>query len=456
MATHAEGPTIRQVPRSGESVIAHLLQFEAEMRRFGTVPELGYFLANETRRVVPYDQMFVVRRARLGEGFRVEAASSIAIVDRNAPLIQSVERMVADWERGAGGTGQARALTLEASPEGNEPLDDYPFRHWLWHPMRDKDGNVFGGLLAAFGRETKETDIVRLNRVAETAEHAWRALTRGEPVRRIAKVTRKQRRGIAIALIIIALFPVRMSALAPAEVVAARPYVITAPMDGVLAEVAVAPYSPVKKGQLLARFEDVRYRNDFQLAQERLAVAKARVERASSAAFADVANESRDVAIMRAEYQEAEAAYSYAKDMLAKSELIAPRDGVAIYTDRRELEGRALSTGMPIMQVADPEAVELRVDLPVKQQMSLKAGAPVKLWLDSNPLWAVDGELATISYQARQTPDNVTAFTLTARLRGATPQIGSRGTAKVSGGVAPFIYTILRRPIATVRQTIGY
>jgi hypothetical protein len=59
------------------------------------------------------------------------------------------------------------------------------------------------------------------------------------------------------------------------------------------------------------------------------------------------------------------------------------------------------------------------------------------------------------SYQARQTPDGVLAFAVTAKPLSATPRIGSRGTAKLYGSWVPFVYSVFRRPIASLRQTIG-
>jgi len=135
---------------------------------------------------------------------------------------------------------------------------------------------------------------------------------------------------------------------------------------------------------------------------------------------------------------------------------VAPRDGMAIFSDRRDLEGRAVQIGDPIMQIADPSDVVFRVDLPAKEQLSLQPGGPVKVYLDSSPLWAIDARLETASYQARLTPEGVMAFALTARSQPDAARIGSRGTAKVSGRWVPLFYSILRRPIASLRQTLGF
>ena len=51
------------------------------------------------------------------------------------------------------------------------------------------------------------------------------------------------------------LFPVRLSVLAPAELVPAHPEVIRAPIDGVIGQFHVQPNQAVKKGQLLFQID---------------------------------------------------------------------------------------------------------------------------------------------------------------------------------------------------------
>lgn len=443
----------QQIPRAASpesATLAALLQFEGEVRRQKTEPELVYHVANESRRILPYDQMFVLRRARIGEGHHVIAASSIAVVDRNAPLIALIEASVKRLD-----VAEAQAFDASAYiTAGDDALDDYPFHAWHWQPMRDADGDVFAGLLVARREPLREGEAFRLTRIAETVEHGWRALAGGKPVRPIKKLGKRERRGIAVALIGVAILPVRMTALAPVEVVAARPFVIAAPFAGVVQRIEVPPNTYVRKGQLLVQFDDTKMRNELGIATEKLAVARARVERSSTAAFG-VAEEAREISITQAEFDLAQAEHAYATDMMTKSRILAPRDGMAIYTDRREWEGRAVNTGEAIMQVANPREVSLRIDLPAHEQMALETGAPVKIWLDSQPLWSLDAILDRASFQARMTPENVLAFALTAKPLAATPRIGSRGTARVYGRWVPFAYSMLKRPISSARQYLG-
>lgn len=427
--------------------LAELLGYEAQVRRQASVEELVYFVANESRALVAYDQLFVLRRAMAGDGFTVLAASSLSTVDRNAPLIHAIEEASLRF----GDTSrmiEADAVSDDAS------LADYPFHAWQWTPLKRRDGEIFAGLLLARSQPWTEGEMLRAARIAETVGHGWLALTGGKPVRRFPRLDSKAKRGLAIALVVAALFPVRMTALAPVEVVPAKPFVVSAPYAGVIARLEVAPNAMVKAGQPVLSFEDIKVRNELQQAGEKLRVARAKVERATSAAFADK-QEAREIAPLRAELELAETDYAYARDLMARSQIVAPRAGMAIYSDRRDWEGRAVNVGDPILEIADPREIAYRIDLPAREQMRLEPGREVKIWLDAQPLWALEGRIETASYLARPTAEGVLAFAVTARPLGSTPRIGSRGTARLYGDWAPFIYTLLRRPLASARQYLG-
>jgi Barrel-sandwich domain of CusB or HlyD membrane-fusion len=441
-------------PAAGQPTLADLLQFEGDIRRQATVPELLYFVANETRRIVAHDQMFILRQARIGDGFTVETISSLASVDRNTPLIQAIEQCVNTiGKQDLLGKAVAFDAVMMAGDHGAS-FADYPFHAMQFYPLKARDDSVFAGLLLARKVPLDPSELIRLERIADSSAHSWLALTANRPVSRIARIGKRQRKGIAILALGIALFPVQMTALAPVEVVAARPFVISAPFSGVISSIDVLPNARVQKGQLLMRFDDIKFRNEQSLAQQKAQVAAARVERSTTASFAK-AEEGHDIGINQAEAQLATADVAYAKDMMAKTQIRAPRDGIVIYTDRTDWEGRAVNVGEPIMQVADPSDVSLRIDLPARAQMTLHPNSRVKIWLDSQPFWAIDARLQTASYQARQTPENILAFALTAKPVNETPRIGSRGTAEVRGNWAPFAYTLLKRPIASFRQYFG-
>ncbi len=427
--------------------LAQLLRFEGEVRKQASVDELVYFIANKSRSLIGYDQMFVLRSATLREGFKVQAASSLATIDANAPLIQAIEAAA----KGFASTPQI----LDAGTMSDDPaIADYPFHNWHWSPLKDRESNMFAGLLLARTAPWTDGDCMRLSRISDTVGHSWLALTGGKPVRRWPRLNSRRKKWIAAALLIAALFPVQMSALAPVEVVAAKPFIISAPYSGVIAQIEIAPNSIVKAGQPVLTFEDIKVRNEMQQAQEKLQIARAKVERATSAAFAD-AEQAREIGPLRAELDLAQADFAYARDLMDKAQIKAPRSGTAIYSDRRDWEGRAVNVGDPILQIADASDIAYRIDLPSKEQMRLEPGAQVKIWLDAQPLWALSGRIEHASYVARPTAEGVLAFAVTAKPMGGSPRIGSRGTAKLYGQWVPLIFSILRRPIASARQYLG-
>ena len=163
-------------PRAAPSPLGLLLGWEAGARRQGSVAELAWFLANDTDPIVACDQLFILKRPLVGQGWQVQAASSLVAVERNAPLIRAIE---------------AAARSLDADPcdldaPADEALAEYPFRHWYWQPLLDRDGAAFAGLLLARAHPFERLEADRLVRLAETAQHAWLALTGGRPARRPA------------------------------------------------------------------------------------------------------------------------------------------------------------------------------------------------------------------------------------------------------------------------------
>jgi hypothetical protein len=479
---------LQRAAQPEQASLAALLQYEGDIRRQASVNELVYFIANETRRIVAYDQMFVLRQPALGKGYNVVGASSLAVIDRSAPLIHAIEKAVSDLntpqEQGDKNSLQTSLRAERGNPASalsglprsarnddlhgmNDPLNmiatevsddpsiaDYPFPAWRWQPLTDSAGLIYAGLLLTRTEPMREAEGVRLDRISETISHSWQALTGGRPVRRLPLLGSWSKRALALALVVGAVFPVRITALAPVEVVPARPFVVSAPYPGVIARIDVAPNAMVAAGQPVLTFEDIKVRNDLQQALQKVQVARARIDRATSAAFGK-AEEARDIATMKAEYDVALAEYNYARDLMGKAQVVAPVSGMALYSDRRDWEGRAVNTGDPIVQIADPKAVSYRIDLPAKEQMTLEDKGDVTIWLDAQPLTALEGTIEQASYLARPTAEGVLAFAVTAKPRGAPPRIGSRGTAKLYGERVPFIYALFKRPIASLRQFLG-
>ncbi len=445
----AEGPGV------DTNRLSALFDVEHRARSATDLTTLRFVIVNESRRVFGYAHAALVEPG--ATGWKITAVSDVASVDRNGLFAQWVERAFAqqkpaddtafdlngdalgDWERGVwGDVSPAHVHVMPLGAPGRAPAA------WLWlaaeqpldggaTSLAEHMAEVYGHALAALSPNTRRRSL-------------WERLSK-----------RRYWLGLAALVVLILLLPVRLSALAPAEIVARDPDIVAAPLDGVVEKVLVAPNERVKAGQALVALDDIETRNKYEVASEQLEVANAQLEQAEQEAFND-AQSRAELATRRAEVGLREVQKAYAKQQLDRIVLKAERAGIAIYSDPDDWAGRPVQTGERIMQLADPARREVRIDLSVDDALLLSEDAPMKLFLDSHPLSPVAGRIVRVSYKPEVDAHDKLVYHVTARLTGKRDwlRIGLRGTAKISGSRVPLVYYLLRRPIAALRQTIGY
>ena len=434
------------------------LALEMQARQQSSAEALRFFAVNETRKACPYRQAFLVEDT--GGRPRLAAISSVSSVDRDAPLVRTFERVAARFlDRREGDARKARHFLLDAFAEDDDATRDYPFKHLCWLPLpRRSTPAAADALLLARDTPWHQHELAVLEALGDAYGHAFDALRSRS---RVWPVTRARRAlvGLAVvaALALAGLIPVRLTALAPAEVVAANPVVVSAPVDGVIADLPIQPSAQVAEGDLILTFVDTKFRNDAEVTARNVVVAEAKHRRAVQGAFGS-ARDSREVAIAQAELDVRKAEAAYARDLLERSRVRAGAAGLLLYSSRSDWIGRPVTTGERIMEIADPRKLEVRVDLPVSDVIAAKDGARVVVYLDSDPLAPIEATLVRASYQASVTGEGQYAFRLFARLAvdgDRLPRIGTRGTAQVYGERVSLFFYLFRRPITAIRQRLG-
>jgi len=295
-----------------------------------------------------------------------------------------------------------------------------------------------------------------LDRIGQIVGISWAAGAKAK--RKPATVRRKTVVSTLAILMLVGLaIPVPVSTMAPAEIIAKDPFTVTAPMDGVIDKIHVKPGTMVKKGTLLATLNDTTYRNEYTLSGEEKTLATARYRQTTLTAFIDNKSK-RDIAIAKAEQDLAGARQNYAADMLAKTRLVAQRDGLVIYSDEKDWAGRPVAIGEKIMQIADPNRVLLRISTPIADSVTLRSGARVRMFLDADPLKPLDAALIRADFYAQPQASGTVAFAASADFENleAIPRIGGRGVAKIYGPKAPLGFWLARKPITVLRQFIGF
>jgi hypothetical protein len=436
------------------------LQLEREVRQAGAKPELGFVMVNETIRLLPYRQAYWLIAPPAG-GVRLEIASSLAEIERNAPFVAWLEDLMA-------GLTQRKLkkpiVILDPShiPTRFRPgWAEWRFGNAVCGVVRGADGQARGLLLLARDQPFGEPELDLFGRLIEVYDHAWRALDRGrvEWRDRLVAWSRDRRYvlGGVAALLVVGLIPVRQTALGQAEIVADQPAVVAAPFDGVIKNFWVHPNDTVAKGQKLFSFDDVTVRNRLEVARRSLATAEAEHMRTVQRSFADDSSRGeRDLFKARAEERAAEVAYD--ADLLNQTTVVADRPGVVLFSDENDWIGRPVQTGEKIAAIADPEKRKLRVFLPAGNLIPLEQGGDVTLFLDIDPLHPIDAKLSALGFLPEQTGEGVAAYRFEAQfteLPELTYRIGLRGTARLAGNRVTLFYYVLRRPLASVRQALG-
>ena len=112
--------------------------------------------------------------------------------------------------------------------------------------------------------------------------------------------------------------PVPMSVMAPAEIVSEQPYIIAAPIDGVVKTILPEANTIVKTGDVLFVFEDTVLKSDAEVARRKELVSQARYITAKQSAFSDP-KAYKQLAINKAEVELAKSERIFAEKKLERT-----------------------------------------------------------------------------------------------------------------------------------------
>jgi multidrug resistance efflux pump len=430
-----------------------LMQIERDARRAQTVAELAFLMANETRRAIGARQIFVLKIQDTQP--EVSAVSSISTVERQSPVIIWIEQKAKKALQNLHGN-KPMSQNLKSGESRDETAKVFPFPESLIAPIASPHGQQLGMIMAVRETEFNENEAMVLQRLCETFGHAWSALGGVKPSI-LSRLKRPAVGGVAALLLVAAGFiPVPMTALAPAEVMALEPVIVAAPIDGSIDQVLVDPNQSVKAGDTLFRYSDTQAKGAFDVAEREVSVAEAKLRQTSQMAFVD-ASAKRELAVARTELRLKKAELSYASDILDRTTVRAPRSGVAVFADKRELIGRPVSLGQRVMELADPSKTQFRFQVPADDALVLKEGAHARIFMDADPLNPLAAVITRAAPMVRASDSGGLVFRAEAKLVEGSimPPLGHRGTAQISGEKVSLAFYIFRRPIASLRQKTG-
>jgi hypothetical protein len=491
------------------SALALLWQLSARAREAASEETLGFVIVNETLSLTPYRQAAWWRAPAPVPG-AVAAVSGLPQSDPGAPYVQwlgevcrLLERRATQGKRAdasqasdnaqnSNAAQQAPSASPSSSGDGAlageatspaEPIDPaalawpFPFTadslpatlaadwaawwppHALWAPLVDRTGRSFGGVVFAREEPWAPIDQALLAELARVWSHALAAFSPRASVLERAKLalrSGKHRRRVLAAIAVALVVPVPLTVLAPAEVTPKDPFVVRAPLDGVIDRLFAQPNQRVESGAPLFALDSTALASRYALANKNYATAQEEYRQTAQLAVTDD-KDRLDMALRKGKLDQSAVELDYTARELARVRVNAPRAGVAVFSDPNDWNGKAVSIGEKVMLLADPAHVELTAYVPVADNVDVVPGASITLYPKSSPLAAYDARIDTVAYRAEPTPEGVVAYRVKATFLGdVKPPLGVMGTARIHGRWAPLAYYLLRRPLATARQWLGW
>lgn len=430
------------------------LEIQKQALMAGDQKSLGFIITNQTHSVLKYDQA-IFWTLDISQ-VHLHSVSGNSTIDEKGPYAIWLIRLIKRYMAGAEHMVDISESSIPAAEKGE--WETWAPGHLLLLFLKNGEGEVIGGLVLQRANAFSDADRA----VLEELKVSWQKsleLIRLKQHRDIFKSWKKlkgRKKYLWSAAVVLAFFPVRMSITAPAEIVAQSPMVASVPYAGIIKDVLVDPGASVSEGQVLAEMERDELIARAQAAKQALdtaTIARARLSRQALVS----PDKKADLNILQSEIEARQIEYDYAQTMLERSQIKAPRAGLAVFSDKNSLQGKPASAGEVLMEIAAPENIDLLVRVPVGALIPFSEEAKLRFYLNASPLHAYHANIKSIGYQASPDPDGLLTYKVRAHLPDdiGNIRIGWKGTAKIYGSWTILSYSILRRPLVEIRRLTG-
>ncbi len=438
--------------------LLNILQIEAQIKSCKTVKELEFLLVNNLKLMgFDYKQAIVYTSSYLGsKKIKATTASGVTHVDEQSSFLQWSEQIIKDLNLPSRHSTQIITLDM-LSEELQSEWKEYGIFKLIWIPLTVHNLAPRQFLWLSISKTFADSQLTLLNKITSSFAYAFKFLEQKKVNYFInAKIYNRVTWLALLFVILIGFVPVRLSTLAPAEVVAKDATMISSPLNGIIERILPEANSVVTLNQPLIKIDDSQLSNELEVSKKNLDVKLAEYQTALQGAFSSMESKSQ-LTFLKQEVALAKAELDYNQMMLEETIIKAPHSGVILFDDPQNLIGKPIQIGQEIMELANPNSIELKIKIPLADAMILKEGYPIKFFLDSDPLHPIKGKINYSSYYAYPTPAKDLAYHVIAELdiTNTPPRIGLSGTCKIFGDKVPLAYYLFRKPIATIRTKTG-
>ena len=416
-----------------------LFELEREIREAPDPDALAKVITVRSQAVLGFKDVVFCAGASARK-MRAQAASNAALIDPSSPVLTWVEELCAlhssQLENGS---------TFVASADSRVQVKNFLPKHVLFVPLKSKNQELLGCLVFTQTARFSQHDMLFINHLAGTIGHALAIFSRklnpilGIGMARLATF-------IVVTLFLLSVFPMQLTTLAPAEVVAYQPEIIKAPIDGVIDEITVAPNTQVGPGSLLARLNNHNLKAVYDDVARKTLLAESRTSNTQGKRVSEE---------LRSDLEKSRARMESAEERLLQTDIRAETSGIAIVKAPGEWIGRPVKAGEKILEIANPREVEVVLEIPAEDADLISQNSKVRIFLDRRPFNPLTANVVDSSLVPEKSTSNRMYYTFRARFdEGVSlPSIGQRGVARVYGERASLLFFIFREQMKFARNT---
>jgi hypothetical protein len=446
--------TVKQDPRL--HALTSLLHIQERMR-WADESELRFIAVNELKELINFKKAILIEANSFFKDAKITAVSNTPVIDKNTPFILFFKRL---FKKSKYDLTQIQIFQKSDFNNDIEFIKDWS--EWmpdkfLWYPFPKQAQNVNGGIILTRTQDFIEGELNLLGKVVDALSSNLSSLRKNKPYNWKKWISSKRYLSyVAIVFFILFLLPLKVSVLAPAEVIAGDPLLIRAPLDGVIKEVYVKPNEAVKKGDVLIDFDSAEMQAQLDVAKNALKIAQTELRQISQEAMGD-SNAMAMIAAAQGRVEREKSELAYIQNLSERSQIKASKNGIIIFEDVFDWLGRPVVTGERIMLLADPKDTKLEIQLNAQDNIPLPENTSIRFFSNATPHKPYDGTVTFMSYRAAKTADDSMAYRLKAGWSEEYDnlRLGQKGTAKIYGYRRPLIWQILRKPLTVVRQWSG-
>lgn len=436
--------------------LATLLVLNDEVRKVANIREFGFFTTNETHRLIPYHMAFLwTKKEYIGVDLLTQ--SGTAELDKHAISNQWLASKI-DEILNSSEANKIHSIDLSKIEKHDNTTylafkwgDVFP-SNLLWCPFFDKNNIINGGIVFLREIPFSDPETKMIKWLIASYQYTWLTFYKSKHLDLVKKIKRKP---FLLLFFAILLFPIHLSVLGTATVAPKDPILINAPIEGVINRFYVQPGQQVQSGQLLFTLDKADLESNVEVSKKELMLTQAKLRTAINQGI-DNEEISAEIPILKAQLAIDNARIQYTNELLGKTDVKSPINGIVIFDSKEDWVGQPVHTGERILVVTDPTSTELKIMLPISNIIDLKSGDKGEFFLYGS-FESVPVKIRTIGYNAKITPNKVLSYEFIADFENEmkSPQLGSQGTVRLYGRRVPLIYYLIRKPLQNLRQSFG-